>query len=139
MNWLLNNKFYSYTAVTSQNDEIIFGRIGANDPEYNLRNEPTLIIRKKNAKNAVFASVIESHGIYSPVSEFAVNAYSNMENIDVVYNSTEYTAVKIETKNNKSKVFIISNENNDKNAEHKLTINNKEYTWKGSYILTENK
>ena len=139
LNWLLNNKFYSYTAVTSQNDEIIFGRIGANDPEYNLRNEPTLIIRKKNAKNAVFASVIESHGTYSPVSEFAVNAYSNMESIDVVYNSTEYTAVKIETKNNKSKVFIISNENNDKNAEHKLTINNKEYTWKGSYILTENK
>jgi hypothetical protein len=137
LNWLLNDKFYSYSAVTSNNDEIILGRIGANDPQYNLRNEPALILRKKNAKNAVFASIIESHGHYSPVSEFAVNAYSNIKNIQVLVNSYAYTAIQIDTKNEKSKVFIISNENNDKDVEHKLTINNKEYSWKGPYTLTE--
>ena len=104
-----------------------------------MRNEQTLILRKKNAKDALFVSTIESHGTYSPVSELAVNAYSNIKNIEVVHDSKEYTAIQIDTKNDKSKVFIISNENNDKEAEHKLTINNKEYTWKGSYILTENK
>ena len=139
LNWLLNNKFYSYSAVTSNNDEIILARIGANDPAYNLRNEPTIIIRKKNTKDAVFASVIESHGSYNPVSELAVKAYSNIKNLEVVLNSKEYTAVQINTKNDKSKVFIISNENNDKESAHKLTINNREYTWRGSYILTENK
>ena len=138
LNWLLNNKFYSYSAVTSNNDEIIFARIGANDPEYNLRPDPTLILRKKNAKDVVFASIIESHGTYSPVSEFAVNAYSNVKNIEVVFNSSEYTAVQVETNNEKSKIFIISNKNNDKEAQHTLTINKKEYTWKGAYILTEN-
>ncbi|GAL71837.1 poly(beta-D-mannuronate) lyase [Jejuia pallidilutea] len=69
LNWLLNNTFYTYSAVTSNNDEIILARIGANDPEYNLRQEPTLILRKKNTKDAVFASIIESHGTYTPVSE----------------------------------------------------------------------
>ena len=138
LNWLLNNKFYSYTAITSPNDEIIFGRIGANDPDYNLRSEPTLILRKKNSKNTVFVSTIESHGTYSPVSEFAVNAYSNIKSISVVHDSKEYTAIQIETKNDKVSVFIISNENNDNNAEHKLTIKDKEYTWKGSYLLIEN-
>ena len=87
----------------------------------------------------MFVSTIESHGTYSPVSELAVNAYSNIENIAVVHDSKEYTAIQIDTKNDKSKVFIISNENNDKEAEHKLTINNKEYTWRGSYKLTDNK
>ncbi|MCF7560624.1 heparinase II/III family protein [Sabulilitoribacter multivorans] len=139
LNWLQNNKFYTYTAVTSNNNEIIFGRIGANDPEFNLRNEQTLILRKKNVNDALFVSTIESHGTYSPVSELAINAYSNIANLSVIHNSKEYTAVLIETNNDKSKVFIISNENNDKDAAHKLAINDKEYTWKGPYILIENK
>ncbi|PQV48858.1 alginate lyase [Jejuia pallidilutea] len=137
LNWLLNNTFYTYSAVTSNNDEIILARIGANDPEYNLRQEPALILRKKNTKDAVFASIIESHGTYTPVSEMALNAYSNIKNIEVVYDTSAYTAVKIETKNNTTRVFIISNENNDKEAQHSLNINNKTYTWKGSYVLTE--
>ncbi|TBN03660.1 alginate lyase family protein [Hyunsoonleella flava] len=138
LNWLLNNKFYTYSAVTSPNDEVILARIGANDPEYNLRNEPTLILRKKNAKDALFVSTIESHGTYSPVSESAVNAYGNIKTISVFYNSKEYTAVQIEMKDETKKLFIISNQNNDKNTEHELTINNKEYTWKGPYKLIEN-
>ncbi len=76
LNWLRNNKFYTYTAVTDNKDEVIFGRIGANDPDFNLRNEQTLILRKKKVKDALFVSTIESHGTYSPVSELAVNAYS---------------------------------------------------------------
>lgn len=138
LNWLLNNKFYTYTAVSNNKDEVIFGRIGANDPDYNLRNEQTLILRKKNTKDALFVSTIESHGTYNPVSELAVNAYSNIKNIEVLHNSKAYTAIQIDTKNDKSKVFIMSNKNNDKDAAHKLTINNKEYIWKGSYKLTEN-
>ena len=47
----------------------------------------------------------------------------------------DYTAIQINTKNDKSKVFIISNENNDKESEHKLTINNKNMTWTGSYYI----
>lgn len=139
LTWLLNNKFYSYSTVASNNDEIILGRIGANDPDYNLRNEPTLILRKKDTQNTVFASVIESHGTYDPVSELALNAYSNIKNIEVVYDSEDYTAVKYENNSGGIKLFIISNENNEKEALHKLKINNQQHTWKGQYTLIENK
>jgi hypothetical protein len=139
LTWLLNNKFYSYSAVTSKNDEIILARIGANDPDFNLRNEPALILRKKKAQNTVFASVIESHGTYDPVSELALNAYSNIKNIEVVYDSQDYTAVQYEQNDGNLKLFIISNQNNDKEAGHKLRINDEEYTWKGSYTLTVKK
>ena len=139
LTWLLNNRFYSYSAVTSNTDEVIFGRIGANDPDFNLRNEQTLILRKKNTKNAIYVSTIESHGTYSPVYELAINAYSNIKQLTVLNDSKEYTAVLIETKKDKSKVFIISNENKDKDAMHTLTIENKEYAWKGAYLLSENK
>ena len=137
LNWLLNNRFYTYSAVTSNNDEIMMARIGANDPEFNLRHEPTIIVRKKNTKDAVFVSTIESHGNYSPVSELAVNAYSNIKNIEVVLDSNAYTAIQIVTNKDKTTVFVISNHNNDRETEHKLKINNNEISWKGVYTLIE--
>ncbi len=136
LNWLNKNKFYSYTATTLKGDEIIFGRIGANDPEFNLRNDPTLILRRKNAKDALYVSIIESHGTYSPVSEFAVNAYSNIENVQVLLNSEDYTAVKIEIKNGIKQVFIISNKNNSPNKEHSISLKGRNIKWKGAYTLT---
>ncbi len=135
LNWLLNNKFYSYTAVTSNKDEIIMAKIGANDPAYNLRSEPSLIIRKKAAKNTVFASIIESHGTYSPVSELAINTYSNIKHIEVVFDSKVYTAIKIIHKNETENVFILANENHSKQANHNLKINKINYRWTGSYYF----
>ena len=137
LNWLLNNKFYSITTVTDTNDELILARIGANDPEFNLRREPALIIRKKEAKNAIFASIIESHGTYSPVSEFAVNAYSNIKNIEVVYNDTDYTAVTIEDNTGSIKLFILANQDNSKTKKHLLNINNTSHTWEGPFTLIQ--
>ncbi|WP_298370006.1 alginate lyase family protein [uncultured Lutibacter sp.] len=136
LNWLLNNKFYTYSAVTFNKDEAILGRIGANDPDYNLRNEQTLILRKKNVKDALFVSTIESHGTYSPVSELAVNSYSNIDQIAVVYNSKEYTAVQINTKKGKQSIFIISNENASKKGKHSIEINKNTYQWIGPYYYS---
>ncbi len=135
LNWLLHNKFYTYSAVTSKNDELIIARIGASDPEFNLRNEPALILRKKNTKNTVFASIIESHGTYDPVSELAINAYSNIKTIAVVYDTEEYTAVRFENKAGESHLFIISNINASEEAKHAIKINNKNYQWIGSYYF----
>lgn len=133
LNWLHNNKFYTLTSITSNKDELLLARIGATDPEFNLRREPTFIIRKKNTQNALFVSTIESHGTYSPVSEFAVNAYSNIKNLEVTFNNSEYTAIRIEYINGKIALFILANNDASKEAEHTLKINEKNYTWKGSY------
>jgi hypothetical protein len=136
-NWLHNNKFYSYTAITAPNDTVILGSIGANDPEYNLRNEPALILRKKGVKDALFVSTIESHGTYNPVFETAINAYSHIKGIVVVHNSKAYTAIQIETDNGKTKLVIISNENNDASKTHTLALGDKVYTWKGPFKCKE--
>lgn len=137
LNWLLNNKFYTYSAVTSNNDEVIMARIGANDPEFNLRQEPTLILRKKNAKDVLFVSTIEPHGTYNPVSELARNAYSNIKHIEEVLDTKAYTAVQLEHTNGKIKLFIIANKMNDRSKEHSVVINGQEINWKGPYIYRE--
>ena len=135
LNWMSNDKFYTLTAITAENDEIIFTRIGANDPEFNLRRDPGMIIRKKGVKDALFVSIIEPHGTYSPVSEFAVNAYSAIDKMTILLNDEAYTVIEIRFKNETSKVIAIANLDNSENSKHKLTIADTIYQWSGPYYL----
>ena len=133
--WMHNNKFYTLTTLTSENDELLFTRIGANDPEFNLRRDPALILRTKNAKNRTFVSVIEAHGTYSPVSESAVNSNSSVKDIKIVLDTEAYTAIVITNINGNAKLFITANTNASEEAKHTLKINNKNYEWSGSYYF----
>jgi hypothetical protein len=135
LSWLNKNKFYTLTTVTNTNDELLFTRIGANDPEFNLRREAALILRRKNAKNTTFVSIIEAHGSYSPVSESALNSNSNIKALNVVLDTDDYTAIEITSVNGKTKLFITANTNAAKDAKHTLTITNKNYEWSGSYYF----
>ncbi|RDY60299.1 heparinase [Flagellimonas nanhaiensis] len=139
LSWLRNNKFYTLTSVIHKNDEMLFTRLGANDPEFNLRRDASLLIRRKNSKNTVFVSTIESHGSYSPVSEFSVDSNSGIAELQVVHDSSDYTAVTIENVEGKVGLFILSNKNPLKDKKHTLTINNKNYQWTGPYHFIKTK
>ena len=135
LSWLNKGKFYTLTSVTNTNDELLFTRIGANDPEFNLRREAALMLRRKNTKNTLFVSVIEGHGSYSPVSESAVNSNSSIKELKVVLDTEAYTAVQITNINGNTKLFITANTNTSKGEKHNLKINDKNYEWSGSYYF----
>ena len=132
--WLNNRKFYTITAATDKNDALILARIGAKDPEFNLRTDPTLIIRKKGIQNTTYASIIESHGTYNPVTEKAINAYSNFSKIEILEDSKSYSAFKIHFKNEKSRTLILSNLDNSENTKHSINIKGKNHNWTGAYF-----
>ncbi|ARV16311.1 heparinase II/III domain-containing protein [Polaribacter sp. SA4-12] len=131
--WLNKGKFYTLSTISDTNDEILFTRIGANDPEFNLRREAAIMLRRKNTKNTLFVSAIEAHGSYSPVSESAVNSKSSIKELKVVLDSVDYTAISITTLSGKTKLFITANTNALKEIKHTLKINSKNYNWVGSY------
>jgi hypothetical protein len=79
--WINDRKFYTLTTVTNTMDELMFTRIGANDPQYNLRRDPALMLRRKNVQNTTFVSIIEAHGSYSPITESAVNSKSSIKEL----------------------------------------------------------
>ncbi|SDG64457.1 alginate lyase family protein [Winogradskyella thalassocola] len=135
LSWLNKGKFYTLTSVTNANDDLLFTRIGANDPEFNLRREAALMLRRKNTKNTLFVSVIESHGSYSPVSESAVNSNSSIKTLKVELDSEDYTAISITNVNGNTKLFITANRNALKEANHNVKINDKNYEWSGSYYF----
>ncbi|MBC3844793.1 alginate lyase family protein [Winogradskyella echinorum] len=133
--WFSNNKFYTLTTITNNKDEILFTRIGANDPEFNLRRDPALLLRTKNEKNKTFVSLIETHGSYSPVTESAKNSNSSIKEIKMVLDTEAYTAIQITNIKGNTKLFITANINASAEAKHTLKINDKNYEWSGSYYF----
>ena len=136
-NWLVEGKFYTLTAATKATDELLFARVGATDPEFNLRRDAALMFRRKDVSDTLFVSVIEPHGFYSPVSELSVNPNSNISSVKVVQDSDAYTAVTIMNVENQSSIFIVANADASVSQRHQLTIGGKQYNWQGPYYLGE--
>lgn len=135
--WMSKNKFYTLTSVTNSTDELFFTRLGANDPEFNLRRDAALMIRRKNAANTIFVSVVEPHGSYSPVSELSENSNSSVSSLEVVYNDENYTAINVEDVEGSRQLFILSNEDPSSSREHSLLLGKEQYRWVGPYFYQE--
>ena len=116
-----------------------FGRSGANDPNFNLRREPAFIIKKNPQKNAVFVSIVEAHGKYDRVTEFADNAFSSISKVDVLANSEDYTAVSFQDKKENNWMLILANKDAGKESKHELQINGVDYKWNGAFHFVQSK
>ncbi|MEO7265724.1 MAG: alginate lyase family protein [Ferruginibacter sp.] len=127
---ILNNRtYYSINTLVQGKADIFFTRSGAGDPNFNLRHEPAMIIRKKE-KNVSFLSVIEVHGSFDPISEFSSNAYSAVKNIQLLQQDDAFTVVEIIFNNKKIQV-LQCNKDFEKNASHTAMG----FTWKGPYAV----
>ena len=125
--------------ATNTSDQLLFTRIGANDPEFNLRRDAAFMIRRKGARDTVFASVIESHGSYSPVSEFADNSNSNIAQLKVIHDDDNYTAVSIKDKDGNTSMLMLSNMDASASRNHNVTVGGTAYSWTGPYQYIESK
>jgi hypothetical protein len=96
--WMNNNRFYTLTMLTNKQTEIHFLTIGANDPNFNLRHEPAIMLRQPDSGNHLFLSVIEPHGEFNPIAEFTKGARSQIETISVK-NSGGFNTVTLKLKN----------------------------------------
>ena len=117
-----HGRFYTLTSATHNADELLFTRIGANDPDFNLRRDPGFMIRRRDADNTVFASVIEAHGGYSPVSELAVNSNSSVAALEVIFDDADYTAVSITDVQGDISLFVVAHTDAAASSKHRLDM-----------------
>lgn len=128
--WLNGERFYTITSNTDDNTEIFFTRIGGSDPNFNLRNEPGILLRQ-NAKSKCFVSVIEPHGLFDPILEKTRRAYSKIKKVRVLSANEKYTIVNLIGELNIDWLVFISNNDADNGSNHKVIVNNKTYSWIG--------
>lgn len=109
LTFLNHQTYYTISSLADDSAQIFFARSGANDPNFNLRHEPSFIIRKKG-KNQKFVNVTEIHGKFDPVFEFSTNAYSSVKNIKLLQHDEQFSVAEIMLNNNK---LIIAQSNKD--------------------------
>jgi len=134
--WVNGNRFYSITTLADKNSEFLMTRIGAGDPDFNLRNDPCFMIRQPNVKNHTFVSVIEPHGLYDLSREITTNFNSNIANVELIKNDEAYTTVTIETKNNQNFLYIIANKDFGDSTERTISVNGKSISFIGNYYFS---
>lgn len=127
--WLNNNRFYTLTSTTNHQSEIFLNRIGGSDPNFNLRNDPCLILRQKDQSNYTFVSTLEAHGDFNPRQEYTLTPYGKVKDIQILIDTSEYTVIKITNSEQQNVIICISNKNNDAHAEHQIS----DFQWTGVY------
>ncbi len=99
--WLEGNRFY--TVTTTVNPEVgaeaIGCRLGATDPDQNLRSEPCMIIRQNGIPRHVFATVIEPHGVYDLIEEKTEGSRSAVRRVVVEDDTPGHIRISIKMKN----------------------------------------
>jgi hypothetical protein len=130
--WLHGSSYYSLvsSASAASNCQVIFARTGANDPDFNLRNEPALILRQ-SAKDHVFASVLETHGYFNESIEASLNARGLVKSIEVLGHNSMATVIEISLVSGKKYVFGISNQATT-DVTHQVEFNGISYQWDGA-------
>lgn len=134
LTWLNQGKFYTLTTAVEQGDQLLYTRIGGRDPNFNLRRDAGFMLRRNGAADTLFASVIEPHGSYSPVSESSHQPRPSVANLAVVEQSGGYTAVAVSFVDGAEQLFIVAHASDAEQTDHQLAIGDKTYNWRGGYF-----
>ena len=136
--FLNNDTYYTVSSLIKDSAELFFTRAGANDPQFNLRREPSYIIRK-NSDNETFVNVIEIHGKFDPVTEMSTNSYPSVKNIRIRYQDENYTITEFSVG---ARLMLIAQSNKafGADAKHQVKADSWHMEWTGPYtVLVDNK
>jgi hypothetical protein len=130
--FLNNRTYYTISSLIRDTASVLFTRAGASDPSFNLRREPSYIIRKKGA-DGTFLNVVEIHGQYDPVAEFSYGAYPQVKGMRLLRDDAEYTVAEIEAGSDVLRV-VQCNRNFSAAAHHTADC----MEWTGPYVVLLN-
>lgn len=135
--WLMTNNYYSLISSANENSEVIFARTGANDPDFNLRSEPVMILRQQ-AANHLFANIYETHGYFNEAIEASLDARGQVESVKVLHNDNHASIVSINLTSGKQMQVCVSNiVGVDADTENSISVAGKTISWKGAVAVFE--
>lgn len=130
--WFNQKNFFTMTSAIQNGDKALLTRIGANDPNFNLRRDPGLI-QRRTAGNTLFASLYESHGSYNYSTEIPLNLFTSIADIEVLHESSEYAAIRFELIEGQQYQFTISLDDDNKLSNHTIDLGDSTLSWTGVY------
>jgi len=131
--WLLGSTFYSVSSSVPDGTNVVFTQVGANDPNFNLRNEPGFMLRAESSDGVSFVSVIEPHGDYNPTVEYTLGSHSQVKSVEHYENGSD-EFIQIVTKDGEIIGLGLAG-NNDPSEGHSIDVNGQAMSWTGTFKL----
>jgi hypothetical protein len=98
LTWLQDHTFRTLTLAASAPADMILTRIGAGDPNFNLRAEPGLVVRLR-ARSAWIAATLESHGCFDEATETSRRPRGQIARIEVLAEEAGATVLRLTGRN----------------------------------------
>lgn len=108
LTFLNGNRFYSLTTNVTPKTKLFLTRIGANDPNFNLRNDQAYILRDNNRFERTYVTILEPHGEFNPIEEFTVSSFPKIKNIEIVENKSDSSTLILNLTSGKNVKIEIS-------------------------------
>nr|WP_298930194.1 alginate lyase family protein [uncultured Erythrobacter sp.] len=130
LTWILDGRFYTYRFAGNGSVQAILGESGANDPSFNLRREPLIMLRAmREGGDASFASLLEAHGLYDGAAEQTVASRSRIA--DMSHDRAGEMDIVRLTLNSGQRFAIAVSHNLDPEAAHSVTLDGESIAWSG--------
>ena len=130
--WLDGNRYYTLHTAGAPQTEAIFARIGSNDPDFNLRSEPALILRR-DADTHLFASVIEPHGYFNEAREVSRGARPSIRGVEVVGHDDDASVVRFWTDD--ASWTVVVNNGPSTTARTDVSAGGEQFVLQGNYAV----
>jgi len=129
LTWILDGRFYTYRFAGNGPLTAMLGESGANDPKFNLRREPLLLLRANREGAASFASLLEAHGSYDGAAEQTLDSRSLVADLDHVrFEGNDI--IKLTLKSGQQFAIAVSH-NSDPGQSHSVTLDDETIAWDG--------
>ncbi|MDJ0643021.1 MAG: alginate lyase family protein [Erythrobacter sp.] len=129
LTWILDGRFYTYRFASNGPLNAILGESGANDPNFNLRREPLIILRAQRNGSASFASLLEAHGKYDGAAEQTVASRSRV--VDLAHERiNDKDIVRLTLKTGQRFAIAVSH-NPEPDRAHSVALDGEEIAWTG--------
>lgn len=129
LTWLLDGRFYTYRFAADGKLQAILGETGANDPNFNLRREPLIMLRATRADGASFVSLLESHGRYDGAAEQTVASRSRVATLRHD-RQDGMDIVRLALKDGRQIALAVSHQP-AASARHRVVLDGRTLEWKG--------
>ena len=135
VSWLQGESYYTWLAASSADDTLFCTRTGANDPSFNLRSETSLVLRRE-AKNSLFANVIETHGYFNESVEASLEARGKIQQITIIGFNDDASVIEIIGEGFSLTVMVNNNASVSEESQTTVEFNNQSYSWQGYLAVT---
>lgn len=133
--WLHGPSFYTWLSASSTDDTLYYTNTGANDPSFNLRNEPSLVLRR-DAQNSLFASVVETHGYFNEATETCLQAHGKIHTLNVLGFNDDASVIEVLGEDIALTVMVNNSPSVTSSTQTNVSFADKHYSWTG-YLAVE--